>query len=288
MSRKWMPLYVSDYLGDTAHLSTLEHGAYLLLMMHYWNHGELPQCDRRLARITRLREEDWHEVKETLAEFFEDGWRHGRIEAELEKTEDLLEKRRAASAAGVEARRRKAAPPRAQPHGQPHGQPSVAREGDHRLTQPQPQPHSNPPVDANASTAPQGADDGPEPSSDGAVLEAAQPACGKEPKAKATERGTRLSEDWEPRPKEVEFAQEHGFTEQEIENAADEFRDYWLAIPGQRGRKTDWDRTFRNRLRELAGRRQRPAHGGNPSQGRSGSGGVVASASRVLSQIRHH
>lgn len=29
-----------------------------------------------------------------------------------------------------------------------------------------------------------------------------------------------------------------------------EFRDYWIAVPGQRGRKTDWLATWRNRVRD--------------------------------------
>lgn len=80
-----MPFYVADYLGDTGHLTTLEHGAYLLLIMHYWRTEGLPQDDGSLGAIARLSPREWRGMSQKLAGLFQEGWRHKRIEEELEK-----------------------------------------------------------------------------------------------------------------------------------------------------------------------------------------------------------
>lgn len=97
MSRPWMPLYVADYAADTGHLSTLEHGAYMLLIMHYWSKGGLPDASEKLARVARMPLNEWLQIEDTIAEFFDDGWRHGRIDAELARAEDVSSKRKAAA-----------------------------------------------------------------------------------------------------------------------------------------------------------------------------------------------
>lgn len=94
MSRPWMPLHIGDYLAETSHLSPAEHGAYLLLLMHYWNSGVLPNDDQELARIIRASPGEWSRMKRKIAAFFDEGWVHGRIEAELKKSQLPLELRK--------------------------------------------------------------------------------------------------------------------------------------------------------------------------------------------------
>lgn len=84
-----MPLYVADYRADTAHLSAAEHGAYLLLIMHYWSTGSLPDDDRQLARIACMAPTEWKRARPTIAAFFHDGWKHGRIDEELKRAEEV-------------------------------------------------------------------------------------------------------------------------------------------------------------------------------------------------------
>lgn len=106
----YMPLYIADYDADTSHLSTLEHGAYFLLIKTYWKSGgALPDSDLRLANIAHMSMDDWRVVKPILAEFFRaaDGkWFHKRIEKELEHFRDKSTKAKAARQAGIDKKRR--------------------------------------------------------------------------------------------------------------------------------------------------------------------------------------
>lgn len=97
MSRPWMPLYVADYLADTRHLGAVEHGAYLLLIMHYWQTGGLPDDDTQLARIACCTAAEWRKIRGVVANFFEPGWKHGRVNDELLKAARISENRRGAA-----------------------------------------------------------------------------------------------------------------------------------------------------------------------------------------------
>jgi hypothetical protein len=71
---------------------------------------------------------------------------------------------------------------------------------------------------------------------------------------KATKRGARISEHFAVTESHREFAAKHGFTSPD--EVVEEFKDYWRAVPGQRGCKLDWDATFRNQLRKLGQRKR--------------------------------
>lgn len=100
MNRPWMPLYVGDYLGDTGHLTTTQHGAYLLLIMHYWRKGELPDDDRQLAKITKLPIKIWIDYRPIIQDFFHSGWKHKRLDKELQRMMTVSAKRSVAGQTG--------------------------------------------------------------------------------------------------------------------------------------------------------------------------------------------
>jgi uncharacterized protein YdaU (DUF1376 family) len=76
----FMQLWVSDFLGDTQHLSQKEVGSYLLLLMAMFNNkGTLPKDEKRLKRIAR------GAVSDAVMAFFEDDEQGGITQARLQK-----------------------------------------------------------------------------------------------------------------------------------------------------------------------------------------------------------
>jgi uncharacterized protein YdaU (DUF1376 family) len=68
----YLPLFGSDYLADTRHLTTEEHGAYLLLMIAAWRQDDcgLPLDDKKLSRIVGLSMRKWMAIRTTILEFW--------------------------------------------------------------------------------------------------------------------------------------------------------------------------------------------------------------------------
>ena len=106
-------------------------------------------------------------------------------------------------------------------------------------------------------------------------------------------KGARLPEDWTPSPTTIaSVASEHDV---DALACVDEFRDYWRGVPGAKGRKADWDATFRNRVRERVRRGDAPMlppepyapapMPGNPAQA-SEVVRIIAETSKALSADR--
>lgn len=108
----FMQLYVADYLGDTQHLTTEQHGAYLLILMAMWRAGgQLPAEPTRLARIARVTPARWKKIAGDVLAFFEvrDGkLTQKRLRREIEKASDISRKRSSAGARGAAAKHLKA------------------------------------------------------------------------------------------------------------------------------------------------------------------------------------
>ncbi|WP_226018441.1 DUF1376 domain-containing protein [Novosphingobium sp. FKTRR1] len=100
-----IPLFADAYLADTTHLSTEEHGAYLLLLMAAWRQDDctLPLDDKKLARITGLSLRKWLIIKPTILEFWTVD--SGRIsQKRLQKEATYVRKKSETNRKNIEAR----------------------------------------------------------------------------------------------------------------------------------------------------------------------------------------
>jgi uncharacterized protein YdaU (DUF1376 family) len=104
----WMPMFIGDYHSETSHLTTRQHGAYLLLLMAAWMAGgSLVDDDARFAAITHLGADQWAEDRTALAELFTmaDGtWSHARLIEELSFAAENKQKKSSAGSKGAAKR----------------------------------------------------------------------------------------------------------------------------------------------------------------------------------------
>jgi uncharacterized protein YdaU (DUF1376 family) len=105
---KWLPLYVGDYLADTMHLTTAQHGAYLLLIMHAWRSGgRIPAEAAQQAAVARMTPEQWSIDGPAVLAFFNDDLTHKRVVEELSVATKVVAQRSLAGKASAAKRERK-------------------------------------------------------------------------------------------------------------------------------------------------------------------------------------
>lgn len=206
------PRHIGDYLKDTAHLTLLEHGIYTrLLDVYYTREGAIP--DEQAARLVGARSKDERDsLQAVLSEFFvleADGWHQKRADAEIERYREKAKRNREVGVLGGRPRTQ------TEPRNNPDGFRNVTQ------TEPTDNP-SHKPI-----------------------------ANSQEPNKSSRARGARLAPDW-VLPKawgEWALQEQRSWDADYCRRVGEKFKDHWLAAPGVRGIKLDWEATWRNWVR---------------------------------------
>ena len=238
----YMQLYIADYLADTMHLSTEEHGAYLLLMFNYWQTGRaIPK--NRLEKIARLSNDRWVAVEPSLKEFFADNgseWVHERIERDLETVRSSISQKSEAGKASARARKAKK-----QTGGEREtNERSTAVESPLEQDTNENVTNKDPDIDTDLK-------ENPEREREGAQQEFFPP-FGKFP----------ITEDWLPGAEFVgqaalwgiNLGEQPGYTAVELQ----QFRDYWKC-EGKVKHHIQWEQTFATSLKASRAKTAAPA-----------------------------
>jgi uncharacterized protein YdaU (DUF1376 family) len=127
----WYPHYPGDYTRDTAHLSLVQHGAYRLLLDHYYSTASpLPSEASTLYRICRAFDEgERNAVDFVISQFFElraDGHHNSRADRQL-VIQDEQHRRLSEGARKTNAKRWGTPSPSESPSESPSGRISKAK-----------------------------------------------------------------------------------------------------------------------------------------------------------------
>lgn len=199
-------LYIGDYQRDTAHLSITEHGAYLLMLQHYYATQKPLPVGKALHRMLRAQEKPERDAIDSVSAQFwtttEAGLVNERANKEIAKADTQAETNRRIAVSREDARKASRNTER-----------DEHEQSTNRATNDQPN-HSH------------------------------SHTVSKTPRESA--KGSRLPPGWTPEPVHMAFAESVGLRNGRAANELEKFRDYWAAQPGQKGVKTDWPATWRN------------------------------------------
>lgn len=105
----WYPRYYGDYMRDTSHLTLAEHGAYTVILDHYYATGRpLPDDSTAIMRICRaFTDAEQAAVNSVLGQFFTrngDGYHNRRADAEITKEQAIATARAIAGREGARSK----------------------------------------------------------------------------------------------------------------------------------------------------------------------------------------
>lgn len=211
-----MPWFPRDFIAGTRAMRLAERGAYRDLLDYQWEMQKLPRDPDRLARLLGCSRQEFDEIWPAIADkFVVDG--AFILNKRLEEHRDKAIRQRDKK---IEAANKT----------------NAKRYGERAVEVSLTETHS----DTLSASPPS-----PSPS----------PSKKTEQRRKATDdaRGTRIQIPFDVTDVMREWAH-HQFPNVDVKAATAEFEDYWRGVPGQKGRKTDWEATWRNRIREVSGR----------------------------------
>jgi len=242
------------YKMDTAHLTTEQHGAYLLLLMTMWvNEGSVPSDEKKLAKIVGVTLKKWHAIGDDVMAFFEiegDKLVHHRITSDLESLAQKVKDKRLAGGKGGAAKALKNKKTGLAP-ATPHASARTA-----------------PVSDLFPTTVITGKKD-----SVNGVSHAEKPS-----------KPHRIPDDFHP---DLSFAAKAGLTPKRAESEAESFIDYWRSKPKD-NTKLDWPATWRTWVRRAADRVPVPAYGNNAGHDPGGGDEFEQYARRLREEERRN
>lgn len=237
------PISISAYIADTTALSTIQHGAYLLLLMTMRRAGGWVQDDdRKLANIVKMSVTKWRQIAPDIRELLvAEGGKlsQKRIISDIEKLKALSAKNAENGKSGGIAKSLKN---KTSGVATARISPSVAP--------------PNAPVE--------GHDQGV------SAISSLFESDSKEESKKGNSRGSALPGDWVPGERDYAYAAKLGLTVQEADACAEDMR-LWARANANRavGRKADWGSTYHGWMRREAPKviRQRQFNQGGGTNG---------------------